>query len=241
MESKACVELLIELHKKGNAVRRLVGDDDSTFRANTRHSYRDQDEALQNFEWLRNEKGRKLKDYGKLPLDVPEVTSYLADPTHRKKSSLKPLFKHAKSAKKTVNTHGLTLHDCERLQVNMGYYIKCYRHLPLNKFVKKAGNVVDHHFNLHDNCDEWCPYSRKRSAEDREEMTEERAKKYRCVEINKDMYDLCNDLLSPYLQPEALKDINHLFDTQLNEALNELIATFALKNKVYCFTSSLKG
>ena len=40
MESKACVELLVQLHAKGATVRRLVGDDDSTFRANTKHSYK---------------------------------------------------------------------------------------------------------------------------------------------------------------------------------------------------------
>ena len=40
MESKCCVDLLVTLHEKGYSVRRLDGDDDSTFRANTRHSYK---------------------------------------------------------------------------------------------------------------------------------------------------------------------------------------------------------
>ena len=38
MESKACVSLLIHMHEEGFTVTRLVGDDDSTFRSNTRHS-----------------------------------------------------------------------------------------------------------------------------------------------------------------------------------------------------------
>ena len=38
MESKACVNLLIKMHDKGATILRLVGDDDSTFRANTKHS-----------------------------------------------------------------------------------------------------------------------------------------------------------------------------------------------------------
>ena len=40
MEPNACVKLLVELNKKNCTVRRLVGDDDSTFRANTKHSLR---------------------------------------------------------------------------------------------------------------------------------------------------------------------------------------------------------
>ena len=38
MESSACVSLLKQMHNEGFTVRRLVGDDNSTFRADTRHS-----------------------------------------------------------------------------------------------------------------------------------------------------------------------------------------------------------
>ena len=192
------------------------------------------------FVWPRNDKNRKLKDYGCLPLVVPEVVTYLADPTHRKKSSLKPLFKHAKSTKK-VNVEGLTVSDCERLQVNIGYFIKCYRHLPLSEFAAKASNVIDHHFNRHDNCGAWCPYSMERTEDEREVMTADKAKKYRCVEKDSDMYELVKTKMGPYLQLDALKDINHLFDTQLNEAMNKLISKYAPKNRVFCGTSSLQG
>ena len=112
----------------------------------------------------------------------------------------------------------------------MGYFIKCYRHLPLDQFVAKSCNVVDHHFNVHVNCGEWCPYSHEKPVEERKVMTEEKAKKYQCKEKNKDMYALVKSKMHPYLQPDALKDINHLFDTQINEAMNEMISKYAPKN-----------
>ena len=58
---------------------------------------------------------------------------------------------------------------------------------------------------------------------------------------NKDMYELVKSKLLPYLQPDALKDINHLFDTQINKTMNELVSKYAPKNRVFCGTSSLQG
>jgi len=65
-------------------------------------------EKYPDFVYLRSANGKKILDRGMLPLNIPEVKVYSADPTHRKKVTCKNLHKHAKSAKKTVNTEGLT-------------------------------------------------------------------------------------------------------------------------------------
>ena len=61
-----------------------------------------------------------------LPLDCPEVKTYLADPMYCKKAACSHLFKHAKAPKQSVNTQGLTKYDCEMIQYNLGSYIKQY-------------------------------------------------------------------------------------------------------------------
>ena len=40
MKPETCVDLVIDLFDKGIAVRRIVADDDSSLRANTKHSYK---------------------------------------------------------------------------------------------------------------------------------------------------------------------------------------------------------
>ena len=176
-----------------------------------------------------------------LPLDCPEVKTYLADPTHRKKAACSHLFKHAKAPKRSVNTQGLTKYDCEMIQYNLGSYIKQYRHLPLEDFVADSDCVYLHHFNDHSKCGTWCKYSLKLPVEKRTIQTEELARKYRCKIRNKDMFEVVKQKLSPYLTSDSLTDINHKFDTQINEAINEMITSYAPKNRVFCGTSSLSG
>jgi len=71
-------------------ITQLITDDDSTTRANTRHSYRalaDRDHPgwtqKKNTDWpfKVDRRGARvyLPDHGKLPLWVPEITSYLCD------------------------------------------------------------------------------------------------------------------------------------------------------------------
>ena len=55
------------------------------------------------------------------------------------------------------------------------------------------------------------------------------------------MFEVVKQKLSPYLTSDSLTDINHKFDTQINEAINEMITSYAPKNRVFCGTSSLSG
>jgi hypothetical protein len=72
MESQAAVELMMELSGKGCPLRRTVGDDDSSFKANIRHSYRAKIDAgiWDKIDWPRDKNKRKLTGKGKLPLHV---------------------------------------------------------------------------------------------------------------------------------------------------------------------------
>ena len=80
----------------GVAVYGLVGDDDSSFRANIRHNWKQKiaSPLYPNFtekDWPRRtvkkgkNKGKQVKreDHGQLRLDVPEVQLDFCDPNHR--------------------------------------------------------------------------------------------------------------------------------------------------------------
>ena len=144
---------------------------------------------------------RKLPDRGMLPLNIQV---YLADPTHRKEATCKNLFKHAKSSKRSVNTQGLTLSKCERIQVNFGAYIKIYCHLPISNFVENSDCIYLHHFNDHSKCGRWCPFSSNLPVDERRAQSNETMKKYCYTVKNKEMLWIVIKLISPYLIKQSL-------------------------------------
>ena len=93
------------------AVRGLVGDDDSSFRANIRHCWKDKaasplhpnfteaDIPLRQVQSGKN-KGKWVKkdDHGKLRLDLPEVVTDYCDPNHRVQIWGSVLFKLVKQS-----------------------------------------------------------------------------------------------------------------------------------------------
>ena len=242
MEPLAAVELLVMVHKQGTPVARLVGDDDSSFRANIRHSYKErmqsETDPFTAKDWPRNEKSkRKHDDKGKLPLTTPEVKEALADPSHRTKCFAKPLFLLAVKPKKS-NESGLTKQDCERLKTNHGYFLKMYRNLPLPEFVAAAPAVVEHHFNNHSLCDDWCPYSPKHGVKTRKQSPAS-ASKYRSKTKHKAMYDKVKELTNHFFTEARLRESSHPFDSQINEALNNSVAKYAPKNRNFSRTKSL--
>ena len=174
-----------------------------------------------------------------LPMSIPEVKSYLSDPTHKKKCTCGSLFKHAYAPKTRINTQGLTVSDCESIQVNFGTFVKLYQHLPLPTFVKNSASAYLHHFNDHSKCGRWCPYSLLHPESERRVPTNEELKKYRCKLQNRDMCEIVKRLIIPFLTSEALLNVNHPFATQINEALDQMLTKFAPKNRVYSDISSL--
>ena len=96
MEALACVEGFQRIYDKtGTAVYGLVGDDDSSFRANIRHNWKEKVKSPLHPNFTEKDiprrivqkgklKGKSVKkdDHGKLRLDVPEVVEDYCDPNH---------------------------------------------------------------------------------------------------------------------------------------------------------------
>ena len=62
---------------------------------------------------------------------------------------------------------------------------------------------------------------------------------YPCRQRDKQLYDDMMSAYAPYITTEAMKQLNHLWHTQTNEAMNTSVSAFALKGKIYSMTNSL--
>ena len=62
---------------------------------------------------------------------------------------------------------------------------------------------------------------------------------YRDRERDKQLYDDMMAAYAPYITSEALTQVNHLWHTQKNEAMNTSVSSLAPKGKTYSMTYSL--
>ena len=68
----------------------------------------------------------------------------------------------------------------------------------------------------------------------------EDSKYFRCKIKDNALYHQIAGAIAPYLTDDKLKQLAHPWSTQLNESLNNSVASFAPKNKNFCGTTSLK-
>ena len=82
-------------------IKIIVSDDDSSMRAQLKHSYQDliNNQIITASEWPRTARGVKKIDYGKLPIHMTPP-NFVADPNHRVKVFGKHVYDLAKSSKK---------------------------------------------------------------------------------------------------------------------------------------------
>ena len=139
--------------------------------------------------------------------------------------------------KKKANRHGLMKVDVIRITNNFAYMMRGLHELPSSDMFVGAGKaVLNHHFDIHDHCSESFCRCKTMPQEEREANTE---KIYRCKTKDAKLYSFLEDLLSRFLTEDALMEVGHAFDTQVNESLNNSIAWLAPKNKTYAGSRSL--
>ena len=102
--------------------------------------------------------------------------------------------------------------------------------------LQKSNAVIEHHFNNHEHCDDWCAM---KNADTTQKALGEL--KYRCKKANPKMYeDLCL-ILKKFTDTDKLKDCHHGHSSQKNESMNRLISRYVPKDRTYCQSSSLSG
>lgn len=145
----------------------------------------------------------------------------------------------------------MTKCDVIRLGVNFAYMARSLPEKDETEYVNCGRAVLKHHFDNHDYCGCWCRRKlmtlteRRATAgttqqEEKQQDEEEPLPKfYRCKTKDKELYDYLYGVTARFVTFEALKEVAHGGDTQVNESLNNTISWVAPKNKTYSASKSL--
>jgi hypothetical protein len=240
MEPLSCLRMLEDVYNTQHAcISLVVTDDDSSTEANCKHSWQacidSDDHPMEESDWPRSgTNNTKKKDYGKLPIHIPEP-KFVADPGHRIKIITKALFKMMKHhGKKNCSCTDV---DCYRVKRYFGYFIKKSRGKPFEEFRLDSKAVIEHLFNDHTYCSkDWCPVLK---AQDEKRDLSNMNLKYRSKTDDKELYKQMTAVLAKYLTDDMLQQMNHPYDSQKNEAFNKSVAKYAPKDRTYSMTMSL--
>ena len=240
MESAACLELVVSLfHEKKCVVARLCCDDYSSIRAdcqwsNANYMLNNNTQVLPMVPKGKGINKGKLHvrpDKGKLPADVPEPL-FVADPNHRRKGLTGELIKLDTSKADLKAT--MTRMDSTPIGKNFGYMARTLKDWPEHEFELAAKAVLEHHFDNHDYCGDWC----KRKLETAESRKTS-GRYYRCKTTDAKLYGLLQQRIKRFVAKDKLIEMAHRLDTNMNEAFNQICTWFAPKNKVFAGSYSL--
>jgi hypothetical protein len=244
MESSGAVEVLTESFDKWKfVVKRLCCDDDSSIRADCQWSNADYMKnnnttvlpmvKKKNKDGTLKETSQPRPDKGKLPGHVPEP-QFVADPNHRRKGLTGELISIDTSKKDAKMT--MTRMDSTRIGKNFGYMARTLKDRPEAEYVDAARACLEHHFDNHEFCGDWC----KRKTES-EESKRRLIKFYRCKKNDAALYALLQSKMERFVTKERLLEMAHGLDTNMNEAFNQICTWLAPKNKVFAGTCSLRN
>jgi len=232
MESIAAVKMIVRLFDTCRAfVSTLIGDDDSTVRAQAQHSYQEQlnTGAMtdKEKEWPKNKSGNFIADHRKLPLHIKEIDKMLADPSHCCKSWGRALYKLYYEKGRQI---GMTKTDCKCLKRNFSYW-HCQNFIkPFEIFQKSFCAVVKHHFGNHCYCKAvedggWCLYKNNPVAQWRGEEDH----RFHNATIHQALYEALTAVWEKFATIEMLSQLYHPFSSQKSESLNQQVSCIAPK------------
>lgn len=228
---------VLEMHRKlytdnHTIIDVLITDDDSSIKAKLKWSNEDHMANNNTTETptIINRKGNVVDrpNHGRFPAHMPEL-SFAADPNHRKKTVKGVLCKFA--AQKVADRATVTKMDCIRISTNFAYFIRTLPRLDKSKWMNASKAALDHHFDTHDNCGEFCKRETQTPVE-----REATRKYYRSMEKDKKLYVELESRLARFVTAEGLEEVGHGWDTQVNESLNNTVTWVAPKTK-HCSAS----
>lgn len=247
MESEALLDMTHRLYYDNLvSLHYIVTDDDSTMKAKLRWDNKDYYNHHKKHRLVEITRGkhkgefRKADNKGKLQYPVPEPF-FVADASHRKKTFRNHLYSYNGLSKK--KKHGFSEADVMRLTTNFSYFIRSLQNLPKEEWEDRAKAVLDHHFDDHTHCGEWCDRKKElfdpqyKPSKDKVEMN--KVKHYRSKKDEKELYDDLKEIIDDFIHPTRLREVGHPYNTQVNECMNNTIAWLAPKNKHYSGSFSL--
>ena len=159
METEAIFQMVKEgFYQHGYSISTIISDDDSTMKANLKHSLKEKVEEglMREEDWPRTKNNVKKKDNGRLPLDIEEP-KFLADFNHCVKTVGKRFYELTSAPQRTSQVDSSL---ARRMKLNSGTMMKQVRHMDWEKNEKqikqKIMAPVEHLFVNHEYCGKWC-------------------------------------------------------------------------------------
>ena len=159
----------------------------------------------------------------------------MEDPTHRNKVVTGKFYQLATSQ---VSVSRVTNPLACRLKKDWGYMVAQNKLRPLEEFVEASKLVVEHVFNNHCYCGDWCD-AKKALAEGKSYIHPQGWLSWSVPEEQK-IYRQLTEITEKYGSASYLIQSNHPFTTQTNEALNRSQSKLTPKDKVFHTTKAFE-
>jgi hypothetical protein len=211
-------------------VSRLVTDDDSLVRKILTHSYRDllAANSISEDECPRYANGKKKPDNGLLPIEHP-VIEFLDDKGHRVRGYARVIFAEACKSKK--DGCGCTKMDAERMKRRLSWTLRLHSAGTYPQFTLAVSAVLEHHFNCHEHCGDWCQAGKGTEQEVRESRL-----RLRCKIRDKELYLFLKKHHDEFMVEAKLQQLFHQYHTNDVEGFNKYLTKFLPKDRTYCQT-----
>jgi hypothetical protein len=231
MESHGALYSCVNLHENHNVIYEIiVMDDDSSTENILKWNFADALEAELISEIPLTAGGNKKTDKGQLPLTHPPIKR-LADINHRNRCMAGKVYNLARLPKKKSMC---STADAERLKRNMNSALHEFKSHDFPTFKRMIWAVLNHHFNIHDTCGDWC--RSRRHAGNAKELAKLH---YRCKDKNAELYTQLLAIWEVYCTDECLKEVHHKWHTNKCESMHQFITKFV--RKCYHLCRSIVG
>jgi hypothetical protein len=225
MEATAALKMVKEVFKHQSIqafVSEMVLDDGASTRALLSHSLHELAKMVVNFEWPVDLNRKKYRNQKMLVSyhhpDHPTIR-FLGDLTHRIHCFGKYVFGLENSS---LSTWTCILVDAYRLKHNFGYWLLSSHMETFDIFTEKSKVVVEHHFNCHVHCGNWCSMKKVNATK-----TATGNLKYCCKKDNALLYIQIIQVMGRlFVKPEKLRQCHHGYSSQKNESMNKLISRY---------------
>ena len=240
MECEAILKMVVEAFLEQEfMVGTIVADDDTTMKKTLRHNYKENVRLglLEKEDWPKNNKGKNIAS-GRLPNSVTPP-QFLADFNHRVKSVGRAVYELALMGKsKSMVDKNLA----KRMKQYWSKMLQQIKKLDPEKeweeIERRVRAPIEHVFNNHEFCQEsWC-YSLKAQKEGKVYIPDTKRPFY-CKDRDSKMYLQLKESLKKFQKKDNVRECLHVFDTQKNEAVNNMIARVAPKFKHFGTTPAL--
>ena len=240
MECEAILQLVTEAFIERNfMVGTIVADDDTTMKKTLRHNYKENVRLglLKKEDWPKNKKGKYIAS-GRLPNSVTPP-HFLADFNHRVKSVGRAVYELALMSKSQSMVDKNLAKRMKQYWSKMLQQIKkLHCEKDWNEIQERVRAPLEHVFNNHEFCQEsWC-YALQARKENKVYVPDPKRPFYSKEDDSK-MYLQLGESLQKFQKKENVRECFHSFDTQKNEAVNNVIARVAPKFKHFGTTPAL--